>query len=190
VCFIDIADGYTQNSIVPRSLGLAVTPRLRFLRGKASTGSTTGEPDAKRSKLTAGNARGRALDFGLDEDGDDPSAGADDLFVVRRVSSADDYQCDSNAGDEAEDGVDRETTKPGDQGAGMGRGTRRRVVTRAAIARKILKKKIQVNVKGRFDDDDVAAASDDGARQALNIGVSPVVMRTVCVLCVAYTVVM
>jgi len=99
------------------------------------------------------------LDFGLHEDADEPS-GVDDLFVVRRVSSGD---CDINAGEEA-DGVDRlETTGLGDEGM---RGTRRRVVTRAAIARKILKKKIQVNTKGRFDDEDVSAgagASNDGS---------------------------
>ena len=126
------------------SLGLAATPRVRFLQRQ--TKKTVKAPGDKEDEVEAAKVSERKMSFVSQED---ESEGEDEMFSVKR----------------ADHEIEDDQNKDEDEDPTLGLRKDGRVITKAHMAKKLLKKKIG-NTKTVFDDEgDVIA---DSSKQKLS----------------------
>ena len=143
------------------SLGLATTPRVRFLDRQNKLKSKVLRKDDKMGKvkqekvqLSSEEVSGENHDiqeFGNFHRGETESGDEEDIFTVKRR----DHKID-----DAEEALE---FKPSDEGSKKSK----QVVTKAQVAKKLLKKKIKANVKINFDEE--GEAVDDSTKQKVSL---------------------
>ena len=151
------------------SLGLATTPRVRFLDRQNKLKSKVVRKDEKVVKTEQGKApppnEAEEEDVGkqtqedledqgfgnLAKDGDDED---EDIFTVKRRDHKIDVDEDSEIASELE------TLEDGSKKS-------KQVLTKAQVAKKLLKKKIKANLKINFDED--GEAVDDSSKQKASV---------------------
>jgi len=152
------------------SLGLATTPRVRFLDRQNKLKSKVVRKDEKVEKVKQGTVEPTSelevgsktenstekepeiQEFGNFHRGEAESGDEEDIFTVKRV----DHKIDDNADEETVDLKDDDGTKKPKQ-----------VLTKAQVAKKLLKKKIKANVKINFDEE--GEAVDDSTKQKASL---------------------
>jgi len=152
------------------SLGLATTPRVRFLDRQNKLKSKVIRKDEKVDIVKQGKVKptnelkvdsntenapekeAEIEEFGNFHRGEAESGDEEDIFTVKRV----DHKIDGNADEETEDLQDDDGTKKPKQ-----------VLTKAQVAKKLLKKKIKANVKINFDEE--GEAVDDVTKQKVSL---------------------
>jgi len=151
------------------SLGLATTPRVRFLDRQNKLKSKVVRKDEKVVKTEQGKAppptEAEEEDVGeqTQEDLEDQGFGNlakdgdgedEDIFTVKRQDHKIDVDEDSEIASELETLVD-------------GSKKSKQVLTKAQVAKKLLKKKIKANLKINFDED--GEAVDDSGKQKASV---------------------
>ena len=146
------------------SLGLATTPRVRFLDRQNKLKSKVLRKDDKMGKvnhekvqLSSEEVSGENHDiqeFGNFHRGETESGDEEDIFTVKRR----DHKID-----DAEEEEEALEFKPSDEGSKKSK----QVVTKAQVAKKLLKKKIKANVKINFDEE--GEAVDDSTKQKVSL---------------------
>ena len=146
------------------SLGLATTPRVRFLDRQNKLKSKVLRKDDKMGKvnqekvqLSSEEVSGENHDiqeFGNFHRGETESGDEEDIFTVKRR----DHKID-----DAEEEEEALEFKPSDEGSKKNK----QVVTKAQVAKKLLKKKIKANVKINFDEE--GEAVDDSTKQKVSL---------------------
>ena len=152
------------------SLGLATTPRVRFLDRQNKLKSKVVRKDEKVEQVKQGKDETSSelkvesktekesekepeiQEFGNFHRGEADSGDEEDIFTVKRR----DHNIDDNEDEEAVDLKDDEGTKKSKQ-----------VMTKAQVAKKLLKKKIKANVKINFDEE--GEAVDDSTKQKVSL---------------------
>ena len=152
------------------SLGLATTPRVRFLdrqnklknkvvrkdeqveKVKQGTVEPTSELEVGSKTENSTEKEPEIQEFGNFHRGEAESGDEEDIFTVKRV----DHKIDDNADEETVDLKDDDGTKKPKQ-----------VLTKAQVAKKLLKKKIKANVKINFDEE--GEAVDDSTKQKASL---------------------
>ena len=149
------------------SLGLATTPRVRFLDRQNKLKSKVVRKDEKVENVKQVKVKPvgelevdsktekepEIEEFGNFHRGDAESGDEEDIFTVKRV----DHKIDDNAADEGTvDLKDSDGSKKPKQ-----------VLTKAQVAKKLLKKKIKANVKINFDEE--GEAVDDVTKQKVSL---------------------
>ena len=121
-----------------RSLGLAITPRVRFVeRSNKQKDEQNNKVNNKKEKVsTNDNQKPNEIDLNDFNKGDDESD--DDLFAVKKV-----WRFDLDE--------DMAGNRPDDQSK------KERVITKAAVAKKMLKKKFKPNTRVVFNEDGTVA---------------------------------
>ena len=146
------------------SLGLATTPRVRFLDRQNKLKSKVLRKDDKMGKvnhekvqLSSEEVFGENHDiqeFGNFHRGETESGDEEDIFTVKRR----DHKID-----DAEEEEEALEFKLSDEGSKKSK----QVVTKAQVAKKLLKKKIKANVKINFDEE--GEAVDDSTKQKVSL---------------------
>ena len=150
------------------SLGLATTPRVRFLDRQNKLKSKVVRKDEKElkqgrieptSELELGSKTETASikeleiqEFGNFHRGEGESGDEEDIFTVKRA----DHKMDDDSDEGALDLKDDDGSKKSKQ-----------VLTKAQVAKKLLKKKIKANVKINFDEE--GEAVDDSTKQKASL---------------------
>jgi len=152
------------------SLGLATTPRVRFLDRQNKLKSKVVRKDEKVEKVKQGQVEPSSeleveskteketekepeiQEFGNFHRGEAESGDEEDIFTVKRR----DHKIDDNEEEEAVDLRDDDGMKKSKQ-----------VLTKAQVAKKLLKKKIKANVKINFDEE--GEAVDDSTKQKVSL---------------------
>jgi len=123
------------------SLGLAVPPRVRFLERqiKNKSSNKTGLTAAGAAREAAANKKTRLVS---DSEDDDEDGGNDVLTVKRRDHDIDD-PLDGEGETDQNDATEEVTTTPGTS----------KVLTKAALAKKALRKNLRTNQVIQFDEE-------------------------------------
>ena len=146
------------------SLGLATTPRVRFLDRQNKLKSKVLRKDDKMGKVNQEKVQPSSeevsgenhdiQEFGNFHRGETESGDEEDIFTVKRR----DHKID-----DAEEEEEALEFKPSDEGYKKSN----QVVTKAQVAKKLLKKKIKANVKINFDEE--GEAVDDSTKQKVSL---------------------
>ena len=150
------------------SLGLATTPRVRFLDRQNKLKSKVIRKDEKVEQVKPGKVEHSSelevdtklekapdsQEFGNFHRGEAESGDEEDIFTVKRR----DHKID-----DAEEEEEALEFKPSDEGSKKSK----QVVTKAQVAKKLLKKKIKANVKINFDEE--GEAVDDSTKQKVSL---------------------
>ncbi|XP_063707474.1 probable ATP-dependent RNA helicase DDX10 [Culicoides brevitarsis] len=124
-----------------RSLGLMITPRVRFLQRlkklKKGNNEESDDEEDEKSDRRAKNGRQEAPSLNKIMSFDSDSGSEDDLITVKRTN----HEIENELDDDETPLVDLHATK------------QKKAVTKAALAKKIQKKQIIPNRKTLFDDD-------------------------------------
>ena len=150
------------------SLGLATTPRVRFLDRQNKLKSKVIRKDEKVEQVKPGKVEHSSelevdtklekapdsQEFGNFHRGEAESGDEEDIFTVKRR----DHKIDDDNEDE-EEAVDLQD----DDGSKKSK----QVLTKAQVAKKLLKKKIKANVKINFDEE--GEAVDDSTKQKVSV---------------------
>ncbi|XP_017869939.1 PREDICTED: probable ATP-dependent RNA helicase DDX10 isoform X1 [Drosophila arizonae] len=135
-------DAYAQ------SLGLAVTPRVPFIEKLKWRQKQQNQPEQQTNKTTG---------FGHDNDDEDGSGEDEDDFIkIKRR----DHDVEGDA-TELEQQVGEESEEP------LVVPKREKLVTKAALAKKAIKKNLQINSKVKFDEDGETLADERNQMKAL-----------------------
>ncbi|CAL4069377.1 unnamed protein product, partial [Meganyctiphanes norvegica] len=120
-----------------RSLGLGVTPRIRFLEKRLKLKSKV-QADADYQSPIPGKKKLTTLDFGADDDDDDD----DDFLKSSKKKSVIIEESEEEKGEENEESqigvIIKSSKKP---------------LTKFAVAKRLLKKNLQVNTRQVFDEE-------------------------------------
>lgn len=146
------------------SLGLVITPRVRFIERKLAMDNEKVEEKFKCESddnvhesidKKEPNVRGpiSSINLTLDNDDDDKD---DDLFQVKRVWRFD--QTTDSTNDDLNLSVAEPTNKKSTKS-----------ISKAAVAKRLLKKNIKLNTKIVFDDDGTTQVFNGGVMQSSNI---------------------
>ena len=151
------------------SLGLATTPRVRFLDRQNKLKSKVIRKDEKVEQVKPGKVEHSSelevdtklekapdsQEFGNFHRGEAESGDEEDIFTVKRR----DHKIDGDKDDE-EEAVELQKDDDGSKKS-------KQVLTKAQVAKKLLKKKIKANVKINFDEE--GEAVDDSTKQKVSM---------------------
>ena len=151
------------------SLGLATTPRVRFLDRQNKLKSKVIRKDEKVEQVKPGKVEHSSelevdtklektpdsQEFGNFHRGEAESGDEEDIFTVKRR----DRKIDGDKYDE-EEAVELQKDDDGSKKS-------KQVLTKAQVAKKLLKKKIKANVKINFDEE--GEAVDDSTKQKVSV---------------------
>ena len=149
-----------------RSLGLVITPRVRFIERKINNPDKHKRPESSKVHLTRINTDKIEIHQSDDEDKQDE----DDLFQVKKV-----WRFDQ---DDAGEGSSEKPKLP--QPSELNR--KNKATTKATLAKRLLKKNIQLNKKTTFDDEgapekDLPDNYDELEKSGINIEISKKLME-------------
>ncbi len=155
-----------------RSMGLAVTPRVRFIERKQQQSEKRSEnrKETSATKSMAVNSDADEVDddshssaaatnfsqLKIAADDDDDDGKDDDLFQIKKV-----WRFDQDGGDAALNDGDEDTLPPLPLAAAA-KNTR----SKAAVVKRLLKKNIKLNTKIVFNENDEEEVFTGGVRQA------------------------